>query len=745
MLFDNSIGRRKEVHKVLAAADAARDARDWATAARIYREVLDLAPQRADIFVQYGHALKESGKLDAAEEAYRRAIALDDEVADFHLQLGHALKLRGLREEAMESYRRANELAPDLAAAALELRALDPDFAPAAQSERRECVAIDLSDLFVDLRHNTAPSGIQRVQIGLAQSLVALRKDADTRVLTFIVDGGDLGAYIALRSEAIPRLFAELSREQVSHPKLLHLMTEELGLGTLYTAGKGDIVVVLGAFWVMANAIERYSAIKRAGSRLVVLIHDLIPITHPEYCVPALTDIFRLFCPNVLRIADLILTVSDYSGRQVAEYLKGRSILVTPPIRTLRLAQNTLMASTTSGAAMSKASKVSRLISNPYVLFVSTIEIRKNHLLLFRIWKQLIAKHGASRVPRLVFVGRQGWRVSDLMVQLEGSRMLDGAVTILHGLSDAELSALYRHALLTAFPSFEEGWGLPVGETTAHGRPCIASNTSSIPEVVGDFALYTDPFNFHESYTLYEKMIFDTDAREALARKIKTSFRPREWIDVARDLKHLIDQHATTYQDGVSALLPVPEIKPGQLTPVGHGDDMAAFVQRGLGEIVYLLFDEGWGAIENFGRWMIRRTASLEFAVPESISPEAMLFLSITTPGWLSDATTLTITANGRCFKAIRPARGQPSRLALRCPVVKNRILARFEVDGEIAVGSDPRPLTYGLRSFGYAGTGDLLARLDLLEQITFESARVEMLEPENDPYGAKVPVGYRT
>jgi len=127
MLFDNSIAKRKEAHKVLAAADAARDARDWATAARTYREVLDLTPERADIFVQYGHALKESGDLDAAQEAYRHAIALEGEVADFHLQLGHALKLLGRRDEARESYRRANELAPDLADAALELRALHAD------------------------------------------------------------------------------------------------------------------------------------------------------------------------------------------------------------------------------------------------------------------------------------------------------------------------------------------------------------------------------------------------------------------------------------------------------------------------------------------------------------------------------------------------------------------------------------------------------------------------------------------
>jgi glycosyltransferase involved in cell wall biosynthesis len=737
MVFENLIGKGKEADTALAVADEARDAKEWRKAAKAYRQVLALAPERADIFVQYGHALKESGDLDAAEAAYRRAIALNAQVADFHLQLGHALKLLGRRDEAGDSYRRANELAPDLAAAALELRTLDPDFVLASQVERGQCLVIDLSDLFFYLRHHPTPSGIQRVQIGLALALLSPKNgDKRKRDLKFIVDGGDLGAYVALRIEAIPRLFAELSRKQVSHVRLLQLMSEEVGLGSLFMVTRGDVVVVLGAFWVIANAIERYSAVKRAGGRLVVLIHDIIPITHPEYCEASLTDVFRAFCAHVLQITDLVLTVSDHSGRQVAEYLAARCTPIIPPIRTLRSAHNTLPTATVPSAAISGASKISRLVSTRFVLYVSTIEIRKNHTLLFRIWKQLIAKHGAARIPRLIFVGRPGWRVRDLMDQLESTRLLDGAIVILHGLSDIELSTLYQHALFTAFPSFEEGWGLPVGEGLTHGRPCLASNTSSIPEVVGDFALYADPFNFSESFTLYERMIFDAEAREALARRIKTSFQPRTWVDVARDLMGLINQNVKAFNVG-EALVPIPKIAPGRLTHVGHRGDMSAFVRRGIGEIVYFLFDDGWGAVENFGRWITRRIASFEFAVDASVSVEALLILTINSPEWLSDATTLTITVNGRRFVTTRPLKGQLSRLALRCPVVESRILTRFEIDGEIVMGNDPRQLSYGLRSFGYAGLDDVAARLDLLEQITFESARVETLEPENDLYGS--------
>src|SRR5205823_10523151 len=81
--------------RLLLQADQARDAGDWPAATRHYREVLDLNPSNPLIWVQYGHALKETGKLDEAERAYRNSLDAQEDVADTHLQLGHVLKLQG--------------------------------------------------------------------------------------------------------------------------------------------------------------------------------------------------------------------------------------------------------------------------------------------------------------------------------------------------------------------------------------------------------------------------------------------------------------------------------------------------------------------------------------------------------------------------------------------------------------------------------------------------------------------------
>jgi tetratricopeptide (TPR) repeat protein len=111
-------------------ADSARDARQWERAAQLYRKALARNPRRPGVWVQYGHALKESGelrdpdKLAQAEIAYRRGIALDPGVADFYVQLGHVLKLQGKTEEAQSAYLRAFALDPSMPYPLQELRGL---------------------------------------------------------------------------------------------------------------------------------------------------------------------------------------------------------------------------------------------------------------------------------------------------------------------------------------------------------------------------------------------------------------------------------------------------------------------------------------------------------------------------------------------------------------------------------------------------------------------------------------------
>jgi tetratricopeptide (TPR) repeat protein len=116
------LGRPKS--SLITLADRARDAGQWEVAARHYRAALDRNPRNSPIWVQYGHALKETGHVVEAEEAYRKAIEIDPNSADSRLQLGHVLKMLGKRSEAAAAYQRAVDLDPALQAASFELTAL---------------------------------------------------------------------------------------------------------------------------------------------------------------------------------------------------------------------------------------------------------------------------------------------------------------------------------------------------------------------------------------------------------------------------------------------------------------------------------------------------------------------------------------------------------------------------------------------------------------------------------------------
>ena len=109
---------------LISRGDRARDSRDWVSAAQYYQKALDQKPNNPPIWVQYGHALKESGNLAEAEKAYRKSLEFGAEVADTHLQLGHVLKIQGRKIEASAAYLRALVLDPGLEHASLELKGL---------------------------------------------------------------------------------------------------------------------------------------------------------------------------------------------------------------------------------------------------------------------------------------------------------------------------------------------------------------------------------------------------------------------------------------------------------------------------------------------------------------------------------------------------------------------------------------------------------------------------------------------
>ena len=292
---------------------------------------------------------------------------------------------------------------------------------------------------------------------------------------------------------------------------------------------RGDIIVSLGAGWGIPGYMKHIAEAKRRyGIKFSIFVHDVLPIEYQSFFERRHAVQFRNWLQEAIPVADIVLTNSKYSRAALIE-LAAKSGWRLPRVEILQLGSGFGDRLTARGRTM--ASLPAR-----YVLFVSTIEIRKNHRLLVRVWQRLVERHGADLVPALIFVGQIGWSFDGLLADLKASEHLNGKIILLRGLSDAELQQAYRCCLFTVFPSLCEGWGLPVAESLAYGKFCVASNRTSIPEVGGNLIDYFDPSNEEDALAKIERPLLDPGYLAAREEQIRTQYRRRTWADCVHSL-----------------------------------------------------------------------------------------------------------------------------------------------------------------------------------------------------------------
>lgn len=272
----------------------------------------------------------------------------------------------------------------------------------------------------------------------------------------------------------------------------------------------GDSLLVFGAHWDKPQYTDVLQRTKLDHDIHVAhLIHDMIPVADRAHVANVEHERFPRYIKSISKIADVIYVISEATKLDYLRFLKKNDIKA-PVIGRLLLGEN--FTSTTP----EKPEKLDE--SKPYILMVGTVEVRKNHALLYSTYKR--ANELGVELPQLVVVGRHGWLSGDIYYQMIHDTDVGDRITFIHDANDQQLSYLYSHCLFTIFPAYYEGWGLPVAEAAHYGKATAASNTSSIPEVLDDNAMYFSPYSTDECMAAIRKLM-DPKVRGSYEKRLK--------------------------------------------------------------------------------------------------------------------------------------------------------------------------------------------------------------------------------
>ena len=261
-------------------------------------------------------------------------------------------------------------------------------------------------------------------------------------------------------------------------------------------------------------------------SATVFTIHDLIYLFFPEYHLPLNRWFLTLMLPRFLRRADAVIAVSENTRRDAARLMKVPAEKMTVIYEGVNPAYQPIQAAGALAAVRAKYQLPER-----FVLFFSTIEPRKNLLMLLEAYGALLAQSPAA--PDLVVAGRRGWLFQPVFERVRALG-LEQRVHFTDWIAEADAPALINAAEAFVYPSLYEGFGLPPLEAMACGVPVVCSNASSLPEVVGQAGLLLPPQDTAAWTSALERVLSDAALRQDLRGRGPAQARQFTWEATAR-------------------------------------------------------------------------------------------------------------------------------------------------------------------------------------------------------------------
>lgn len=260
----------------------------------------------------------------------------------------------------------------------------------------------------------------------------------------------------------------------------------------------------------------------------IVTLHDLIESYYPK-SFNKLQVVYRKIILHVItRLSSCIITVSNYVKATILERCKkARIVTIYNGVSYLR----------ENSSNSTKNNDV--LLPNKYILFVGVFEPHKNVVSIIKAFSRI--SHKIKEEYKLVFVGREGRDSKNISEHIEQLK-LKKKILHLSKVDDQTLAQIYEKASLFVFPSFIEGFGLPVLEAMAVGTPVIASNKTALPEVCGDAAILVNPDSVEELANAIEEVLTNKSLTEELVKKGKERLKLFSWDRAAKETLELYNR-----------------------------------------------------------------------------------------------------------------------------------------------------------------------------------------------------------
>ena len=381
-------------------------------------------------------------------------------------------------------------------------------------------IVIDVGVIGLAQLFETARTGIYRVISSLSLELLSM-------------DGVDL-SYSSLSSLQVNQLtdhyFAQNNFSIRSFPKNWFEQT------LISLAGCDRQTVQEGIHAKVLSKLYRISLTRRIGAQAdiyhshyaglpcfqsrhkpirMLTIYDIIPLLHPEYFADGFVDEFRPIVESFSPQDDFLFTISECSKRDICTYFK----MDPERVFVISLAASpALYYPVKEKDIIAEVKKKFLIPDGRYFLTLATVEKRKNLEMSLKSFREVLKEPGCDDLS-FVLVGTLGWKVKEVLEDIQKDPVLRDKIIFTGFVPDEYLSSLYSGAEAFLYPSLYEGFGLPPLEAMQCGLPVIASNTSSLPEVVADAGILVDPLDKDEICQAMLTLLENPELRKNCVRK----------------------------------------------------------------------------------------------------------------------------------------------------------------------------------------------------------------------------------